>query len=218
MSKVNERMIDSCSEFIEAKNYHYLAKEGLVVSYVSSTGRDSDYEWNKQTITETLRIIKAIHMSYEDAQKVKEGHLVTAFQELGRVYEYGVKSRHNVQVGLFNYNEHSKTSVADDAIRDLAETLHARGFFGVRLMEVTAAANLLLLRLKLDITAAERRDLTYKHFESLGYIVKTGAERPTVNKTKVSCIMMPGITGSKVKHLTVGECKEITLEIYNRIK
>ncbi len=75
-------LIDSCSEYIEVKNAHYLAKEGCIVFYSSITGRKSDYAWVEHTISETLRIIKAMLLTTKQAESLLFRSLVV-FMSLG---------------------------------------------------------------------------------------------------------------------------------------
>ena len=75
------KLIDVCTDYIKKKDCSYLAKEGMVVYYASLTGRKSDYMWHKLTITEALRIIRALKLDAKSASQLKEGHLISAFQE-----------------------------------------------------------------------------------------------------------------------------------------
>mgnify|MGYP003668174398 FL=1 len=80
-------LIDKAIEYIEAKNANYLAKEGQVVFFTSDSGRKSDEVWVKHSMTETIRIIRATRLSTDC--ELREHHVLAAFQELGRVFEYG---------------------------------------------------------------------------------------------------------------------------------
>ena len=105
---------DICIEYIDKKDAYYLAKEGKIVYYASDSGRKSDFKWNTQTIVETCRIIRATMMGHEDVLAEKD--LVRAFQEEGRVYEYGAKSRHVLASHVFNYNLKSDMSMTDEVV------------------------------------------------------------------------------------------------------
>ena len=56
-------LIDKAAEYIEAKDARYLAKEGLIVYYMSATGRKSDQVWVKHSMAETIRIIRATRLT-----------------------------------------------------------------------------------------------------------------------------------------------------------
>lgn len=210
-------LIDKCSEYILAKDCHYLAKEGYLVYFSSDTGRKSDYTWKKLSVPEVLRIIKATRLS-TNAHKLKDHHLVTAFQELDRVYEYGTKSRHPVAQGIFNYSEHSETSLADDVMSMLAGELLSRGYTALKLNQVIDLYNKLLEILKADSTPSETKDLMYKHFESLNYIVKTGSKRPMVQRKLTPVLMQPTTKPSDVVSLSTLAALDIANKITKELK
>jgi tRNA splicing endonuclease len=212
LSQMSSALIDKCSEYITEKDCYYLAKEGYLVYYSSDTGRKSDYTWKKLSIPEVLRIIKATRLS-TDAHKLKDHHLVSAFQELERVYEYGTKSRHKVSVGIFNYSEFSETSLADDIMDRLSGELISRGYRAIKMCEVTTIFHKLSDYLGANCPANEARDLMYKHFESLGYVIKTGSKRPLVDKKLTPVLMQPMTKPSDVTKISV----IVALEIVNKI-
>lgn len=209
---MSDELIDKCSSYILDKDCHYLAKEGYLVYFSSDTGRKSDYTWKKLSIPEVLRIIKATRLG-TDGHRLKEHHLVAAFQELDRVYEYGTKSRHTVAEGIFNYSEHSETSLADDIMSHLSGELLSRGYTALRLGDVTTLYTKLTELLKADCPAGDARDLMYKHFESLNYVVKTGSKRPLVNKKLTPVLMQPMTKPSDVVSIS----PQAALDISNKI-
>ncbi len=210
-------LIDLCIGYIEDKDCSYLAKEGIIVNYMSCTGRKSDYMWHKHGISETLRIIRAMRCTAEQAKDLKEGHLISAFQETARVYEFGVKSRHVVAEGIFNYSQHSEMSLGDEAMSMLVEALQIQGLRGLILREVLDLYNEIAKKLKLELGTTEQRDLLYKHFEASGFIVKTGANRPIINKRKQPAIMMEGTKPSEVMELGELVQKSIVAKIFGEL-
>ena len=209
-------VIDKCAEYIKTKDCFYLAKEGYIVYFSSDTGRKSDYAWKKLSIPETLRIIRATRLSSKEV--LKDMHLIAAFQEVGRVYEYGTKTRHKVAEGIFNYSEHSRTTLADEIMAKLSGELLLRGFHAMLVGDATALFNNLSLRLGTGCGAAECRDLMFKHFETLGYVIKTGSARPRVGGKLTPTIMQPNTRPSEVLDITESMAVEITNKIYGELK
>jgi len=185
-------LIDACIDYIEAKDAHYLAKEGYAVYYTSPTGRKSGYSWQRITVTEMLRVIKAVRLGIEQSVKLKEVHLVSAFQELGKVYEYAVRTRHKVEEGIFNYLEHCESSLDDEAMSLLSAELSSRGYKGLLLVETLDIFMTIQTKLDIGVTLPQARELLCKHFEMLGYEIKAGSRRPLVNGRKTPAIMLGG--------------------------
>jgi len=211
-------LIDACSAYIEGKDAHYLAKEGYAVHYASSTGRKSDYTWHRLTTPEMLRMIKALKLSMDKAKFLKEHHIVAAFQELGRVYEYAVRSRWNVGEGIFNYNEHCETSLGSDIMSALAVELVQRGYRGLLLMEVMEVYMELQSKLDSQVNFPDARELLCKHFEELGFEIKSGAYRPLYKGRKTPAIMMGGALPRDIIQITEGSSEVIINKIFGELK
>ena len=210
-------LIDLCSYYIEDKDCSYLAKEGIIVNYMSFTGRKSDYMWHKHGILETLRIIKAMRLTADQAKELREHHLIAAFQELGRVYEFGVKSRHVVADGIFNYSHHSEMSLGDEAMSMLVEALQIEGLRGMIMGEVVELYNEIDRKLNLKLSTTEQRELMFKHFEGAGFIMKTGAHRPLISNRKQPAIMQEGVRPSEVLNLGSLLCSKIVNRIFGEL-
>tara|TARA_R110000744_G_scaffold208461_6_gene327164 strand:+ start:497 stop:1156 length:660 start_codon:yes stop_codon:yes gene_type:complete len=192
MSNIDGKFIDMCSEYITGKDCHYLAKEGQIVYFASTTGRKSDFIWHKLTPTEFMRIIKAMHMSFADAAFLKEGHLIAAFQELGRVYEYGVKSRHLVKEGIFNYSTHSDSSLDDQIAIQMIASLERQGYVGLHLSDMVDLYDSVAKALDIPVTSRVLMDLFRKHWEAAGWEVRTGSLRVLIGGRKVPVIIKQG--------------------------
>ena len=214
---LDDTLITLCVQYIEDKDCHYIAKEGQVVRYFSVTGRKSDYVWHKASISETLRIIRAMRCSVTMAQELKEHHLIAGFQELERVYEFAMKSRFPVKEGIFNYSEHAEVSLADEAMGLLAETLLQLSYTAVLLNPVKDLIAAINLKLKIDMTPTETRDCMYKHFESMGYVIKTGPHRPLVQGRKQAAIMLPSEKPASVVDINSVAFKRIVAKIYGEL-
>lgn len=217
MANMDEELIDLCIVYIEDKDCSYLAKEGQIVNYNSITGRKSDYMWHKMSITEVLRIIKAMRLTAAQASELRDSHLITAFQELERVYEFGVKSRHATAKGLFNYTENSDMSLGDEAMSLLVECMQTQGMTAVLMNSVVNLFNAINDKLKLNLTSTEQRDLMYKHFEGVGYIIKTGPHRPLIDRKKQPAIMMPNTKPAEVTNISGEIGSKFIAKIYGEL-
>lgn len=214
---MDDDLIDLCTSYIEEKDSHYLAKEGQIVRYFSTTGRKSDFTWHKASIAETLRIIKAMRCSTKQSQELREHHLISAFQELGRVYEFAVKTRHAVQSGIFNYSAHAEMSLGDEAMSLLVDSMLSQGFTAILMKPVVDLYDALNIKLKLNLTPTESRELLFKHFEASGYVIKTGAHRPLIEGKKQPAIMMAGTKPAQVVDVSFGMRNKFIAKIYGEL-
>lgn len=217
MSENEDMLIDLCSGYITDKDCNYLAKEGYIVNYMSITGRKSDYMWHKHTIAETLRIVRAMRLDKNQALMLREHHLIAAFQELGRVYEFGVKSRHVTTTGIFNYSLQSEMSVGDEAMSLMVESLQMQGYTAIFMRDATNLFDNIDVKLRLGLPSTEQRELMYKHFEGAGYILKTGPHRPLIDGKKQPAIMMNGTKPSEVISIPEEEAYKILIKIYGEL-
>ena len=188
----DNKAIDICSTYIEDRDAHYLAKEGCVVYYASLSGRKSDYVWLSLTVAEVLRIIKATRMNQEDAQYLKEHHLISAFQELDKVYEFAVKSKHEVSEGIFNYYEHSKYDLSEQIMDAIVKILTVRqGFYCLLMNDVELLVYETLDQLGVKAGKRELRDSMIKHFEIAGFETCVGSLRVMYKGAKARAFMKP---------------------------
>ncbi len=213
----SDQLIDLCTAYIEDKDCHYLAKEGQIVRYFSITGRKSDFAWHKATIAETLRIIKAMRCSADEATELREHHLIAAFQELGKVYEFAVKTRHTTLEGVFNYSEHAEMSLGDEAMSLLVDSMLSQGFTAILMRDVVELYDAINAKLKLALSPTECRELMFKHFEASGYTVKTGAHRPLIDGKKQPAIMQGGTKPSQVVSIPNLVANKVVAKIYGEL-
>lgn len=215
---MSHELIDKCIDYIVAKDAVYLAKEGQVVYFDSSTGQASDFVWHKQSMNETLRIIRAIHLNAELASQLKEQHLMAAFQELGKVYEYAVKSQHKAREGVFNYREHAKIDLSDDIASSLIDELERLGYRGMYFAEVLRLATDTMKRLNCYTKLSEARELLIKHFEAAGYVVKLGSKRPLIRGFKHPAVMAIGAKPRDIVSIPPLVMEDTELRIYKELR
>ena len=183
-------LIDKAAEYIEAKDARYLAKEGLIVYYMSATGRKSDQVWVKHSMAETIRIIRATRLTTDC--ELRDHHVLAAFQELERVYEYGMSSRYGVAEGIFNYFEHSGASLSNQVATKLLEELQMNSFNAILLQDLHKMHDIILNKLGSDESVTDCRQVLQSVLESSGYEYRLGSRRPNYQGCKMSAAMMLG--------------------------
>lgn len=211
-------LIDVCIEYVEAKDCHYLAKEGQIVYFASITGRKSDYTWHKLSPTEVMRIIKATKLGADTAPQLKQEHLVAAFQELDRVYEFAVKTRHKVDSGIFNYSEHSNESMGDSIMSFICDELQQRNFTALYMSQVVTLFDMAQCKMEAGVSAKESRELLFKHFEAAGYEIRTGVRRVFINNRKTPAIMKPGTKPADVVKIPTTIAEKIVTKMWRELK
>lgn len=212
-------IIDKCVEFIEDRDCHYLAKDGKMVYFASVTGRKSDYMWHQLSLAEAIRIISAIKLTPFMANRISSDHLVAAFQELGRVYEFAVKSRHKVSPEIFNYMEHSKETMGESIMAMIVDELVGLNMNALYLVEVLRLFDRCQEKIKTDIVgASEARELMYKYFEASGYEVKVGSRRVLINGKKTPVIIKPNVKPATTRDLTSKVFDGIVDSVWRELK
>lgn len=190
MGKDSDSLINACVSYIEARDMHYIAKDGLLVYLTSPTGRKADFTWQRLTLTEAVRVVKATRLP-PDAN-LKDTHVIAALQELGRVYEYSTKSRHKVSEEVFNFNEHTAgATLGENIMYQLSQRLHNSEVKSFYLTEVVGLMNRIQTSMGAELSTIEVRDLVLKFFEGMGYTIRTGSNRPMVGGSRHPVIMAP---------------------------
>ena len=189
----DDGLIDTCIEWIAERNAAYLAKEDKIVYYQSITLRKQDETWHKLSPVQVLRIIKTTKMVGDQQSKLKTHHIISAFQELGEAYEYGVTSPFPTPDNIYNYHTHTDLPKSALVMEALAEELYARSFHGLLLSDISDmhAAALSMIGGKQE-NAMVRNTYMYKYFPPLGYVIRVGPQRMNYKGIKRQAVMMPG--------------------------
>lgn len=209
----NNDLIDLAKEWIEKRGGAYLAKENVIVYYTSTTGRKSDFKWITHSLVEVVRIIRATLMNSDNSDKFQSSHLIAACQELDRVFEFGMKSRHVTKPEIFNYLLESGMDIGDSVVTLVVEELYAQGYKAIFLSDVHLLIAGILYELNVKVPVQELRDMINKHFPTLGYEVRTGSSRPEYLGKKQSAVML---ATSKPREL-VFISKEVHLRLVTKI-
>lgn len=211
-------LIDKCIEFIESKDGHYLAKEGVMVYFATITGRKSDFTWHKLTLTEAVRIVRATKLGEGDSKQLRDAHFISAFQELDRVYEFAVKTRHKVSEGIFNYSEHSNESMGDGIMSMVVDELIKLNMSALYMNEVVTLFDMAQTKMMAEIGAGEARELLFKHFEASGYEIRTGVKRVFIDNRKTPAIMKPGTKPAEVERLPATIAEKIVNKVWRELR
>jgi tRNA splicing endonuclease len=167
------------------------------------------------TLAETARVI---NMTRANDMVIKEDHLVTAFQEQGRVYEYAVKSQHNVAEGIFNYYAHCKANLIIKVFDEIATYFEEGNFTVLKMVKVQELADMVFDKLEVHPSATDKRDFMYQVFEGRGYVIKTGSKRPKLGPSKHPAIMRMGAKPGDYRPSFEGNLEEQAEYIYKQVK
>ena len=213
---MNMKMVDLCVGWITERNAVYLAKEDLITYYTSDTGLASDYRWVKLSLAEAKRII---HVTLLDGvTQMDSSHLLRAFQEEARVYEYGVSTPRQTKPTIFNFMLNAETSMGDALGNMIAEELLASNYTAVKYMDVRYILASTALRLGLDLSTKDMSHLLHKHMTNSGYVMRTGVNRPVVGGKKVSACMLPGTLPGQIVDIPSENARNISIKIYGALK
>lgn len=213
----NNDYIDVALEWLEQRKCSYLAKEDAVVYYMTPTGRESDYQWVHLSLAEVTRVIQATKL--RPNHTLTRQHVMCALQEMGRVFEFGVKTRHKVSQGILNYLTEAVQDMGDIIMRMCADELFQRGFLAFRMEEATELFNLTKRILGVDnISEKSRVELMHKHYPAVGYEIRVDKYRPLIDGRKQSCIMMPGTKPRDVVHVGEAVITAAAKKIYGALR
>ena len=211
--------VDACIAFIEAKNCFYLAKEGQIVYFASMTGREQDKDWIKLTVQEFMRIISATKLDHN--AMLMPTDVIQSFQELDRVYEFGMKSVYGTVDGVFNYSEMGGINILSAVCISLTDVLMSRDITALTsgLALIMIRDVLILVDPKVVWSMAEVKESMLKHFTGVGYDYRAGSRRPLVNGAKQTALMMSGTKPKDVvDYARCVKINSIIEEVYRRVK
>jgi hypothetical protein len=200
---MNNSQLDIVVAWVEAKGASYLAAEDLVVYWASDTGKTKDYNWKKFTVEQTLRMIRA-HNSVTRLFSSRE-MLITAFQEVGEVYDYGCKSRDPVREGVFNFMNNKEIDLINRAARELASYLSREGYEAVLYSQVVECLTVLCP----DASKGEITDAIIKSFPEEHYVVRRGDYRMLYRDRKVSALAKPGTISADLCKFNLLTAKQV---------
>jgi len=210
---MNINPIDVASKWIDKRGGAYLAKEDVIVYYASLTGRKSDFKWITLSLVQVVRIIKATLLGPDDSKLLQTEHVITACQELDRVFEFGMKSRHELNPEIFNYISESNMDMGDSIVSLLAEELYSRNYAGMLVLQVLQIIKNIKTNLQYDMSDKEARELIHKHFPTQGYELRTDQYRPQVDGKKQAAIMQPGTMPKEIHKITSEDFRSLTIRI-----
>jgi len=218
MSSNKDDLIDTCSAWLTARSAAYLCKEDQIVYYTSHTGRKTDFVWVRLSLPEAVRIIRATLQEATSPRLVTNVHLITAAQELDRVYEFGIKSPYKVDSRLFNYLAEAEQDLGDVAMELLAAEILAANYVGVFHAEVKDVFLKICKMLVIPGNYKTASPLILKHFQALGYEVRTDKHRPQLEGKKQPCILFPQNFPRDVVHFSDAEKERLSHKVYGALR
>jgi hypothetical protein len=212
--------VDICIEYIKAKDASYLAKEGIIVYFASPTGREQDKDWQKFTLAETRRIITSTRLDEVKLGTLLDGDIVQAFQELDRVYEFGMTSQYGTAEGIFNYSEQGGINILAAVCMSATDVLMAHNMTAVTSGLVLVIVRDVMIKLGRSCEMTETKACVLKYFTGVGYVYRSGSKRPLIKGLKQNTLMM---SGTKPRDVVDYEtCRHninnIVEEIHRRVK
>lgn len=193
MSEAKYELVDKASAWLVEKDASYLSREGQVVFHASMTGRKSDYQWYKLSLPEAVRIISASLLSADSTLKLKPEHILTAAQELERVYEMGISSRYPVSGNVFNFLDRAETDLPSMVMIALCRAVLQLDYTAFRIPDLASMYQDLNNRLQLGQTAKSISDMYWCHLPELGYEIRAKSHRVILQGRKQTVAMMPGL-------------------------
>lgn len=182
--------IDIAVGWIEQRNAVYICKEDKVVYYEKEVVGD---EWCTLTLAQAVRVIKC---SVDIA--VTENHLMSAFQELGEVYERGLSSDIDLPNHIFNYKCMEGVDELDKLISQVIYTVSNLDCGGAylncihRLISKSIKSNV-------SINIRTRKKLVLKNALERNMVVRSGKNRASIKGRKHSIVIRKGAEPSKLR-------------------
>lgn len=216
--EIKFELIDKVSTWLEKKDANYLSKEGQIVYYASMTGRKSDYKWFRLSLPETVRVVSASELTSDTKSPLKASHVITACQELDRVFEMGIHSRHPTTPEIFNFMDRAHTDLATQIMQALARELYSSGYEAFRRVDMLDIYN--KLNTALDLGAAPKAvvDMYWTEFNNMGYEIRDKAHRVQLDGRKQCVFMLSGLKPKDVMVMTEAAKLTIYTKLYTTYK
>jgi hypothetical protein len=211
-------LVDKVGEWLVKKDASYIACDGLIVFYSSLTGRLSDFRWYKLSLPEVVRVVNATELQADTLLPLKPEHVLTACQELERVYEMSCSSPHAVSDHIFNFLDHEHNDLAMQVMQALARTLFSKGYKAFRRVCMTDIYLKLNVALSLGASPNKIADLYWPVFTAQGYEIRSRENRVQLEGRKQAVIMLGGLLPRHVEYIPEAEKDAIYYDIYNAFK
>ena len=190
-------LIDTASNWIESKTASYLCKEDKVVWFASITGRNDDKEWQEMTLPQVQRVIN--FTLSKDEVSIKD--IITAFQEIGEVYEMGVSSPYKTPDMIFNYTENSPIDKFEKLVRELSRVISKENIKGIQVSQLNFVWEQIAKSGNFHISNQLRNTYYRKYFGILDYVLREGTNRIFLNGKKLTVMMHKSALGKDIKLL-----------------
>lgn len=197
----------------------YLAKEDVVVHWLSFNPDSKRGEWNKLSLRETVRIIRATRSKFTAMKFINPELVLLGAQELGRTYKQGVTSRSVVPEEYFNFNRVGYFTESETLTLCILQTLVGRGMnvetkaFGTLFDHVFKAVNFKVP------SRTQRWTLLRAVAEEGGMEIRDRTNRLSVTGVgRFVCLHIVGIDDSIKLSFSDEELEDLTKESVYRYK
>ena len=151
---------------------------------------------------------------------IKPEIIITACQELHRVFEFGVKMHHDIiSANVFNYFKEGKTSVQESVIDLLSSCCEDNKLYALYYNDVVSLYSVCMTLLKADsVSVVDRNKLFEKYFSRNGYSIRTTTNRVFVNGKKTGALIQQGYSPSDIKMIPDDIFNHIRAKIVGALK
>ncbi len=210
-------LIDKAIHWIEERNGAYLAKENVITYYASLTGRASDFQWHSLNLVEVVRIIKATKLTHDSA--LNQNHIIAACQELGRVYEFGVKSAHKTIDTVFNYYTEANVTVEESVMELIVDEIIQLNYNALFYKNIIQMFNRCIAKLgQKEVSPTVRNKLATKFLSRHNYSLRIGDSRVRYNGDLTQAVILAGMKPADMVEVTEQDYLHITTKIVGALK
>jgi len=214
MSLVN-KSIDIAISWIEDKNASYICKDDKVVWFASITGRPQDATWQSMSLSEVVRTIKYTKLS---DNKLTNINVITAFQELGRVYEISTTSSLTTPSNVFNYGRHKPRNLEEELVKELAFVINDIGIKGILISDLDITFNTICMLTKIQVNSRYRNKLYREYFGDYNYVLRDSTNRVNYKGKKKTAILHRNYKPKNIRRFEKQYLKDLAVLIVDKVE
>lgn len=211
-------LVDKASEWLLEKDASYLSKENKIVYMASLTGRKGDRKWYYLSIAEAVRVISACSLSADSDTKLSANHLLTAAQELERVFDMGIRSPHKTPSNIFNYLDKALSDLPSAVMLGLCRELTNRNYLAFRIPDLVDIYSRLNIEIGLHQHKKDVIRMYQEHLPDLGYKVRSGTNRVILQGKKQTVAIKVGLQPKHVQSIPEGVKRQVYKSLIRQYK
>ena len=217
MSANSTNLIDKAVAWVSERDGAYLAKENVITYYASLTGRASDFTWHEMNLAEVVRVIKATRLTHDS--ELNQNHIIAACQELGRVYEFGVKNMHDTIPSIFNYYKEARMTIEDSVMEFIIDECMHLNFVAMLYADIVTIFDKVVSQLGgPEIHAKYRNRIAQKYMNRHNYTLRIGDQRVKYQGKLTQAVLLVGHKPSEIVNMDVINTKHIITKAYGALK